>query len=153
MPAADEASTHAGTSVSISAALPATLTKTAYAALSYEEIGELTDAGAVGRTYNAVTHQPLANRGTQNKKGSYNDGAPTLQMAYAPGDAGQELIMEALDSDDYYSFVEELQNGSKIYYQALVMSAPVQGGGVDTIVGLTVNLQVKSGSIVFAHPA
>lgn len=153
MPGATVSSTHAGTKLSISAALPATLTKTAYAALTYTEIGELTDAGEVGRTYNLVDHQPLSTRGVQQRKGSYRDGAPTASVAYAPGNAGQILCETALDSDAYYSFKEELQNGTIIYYQALVTAFPVSGGGVDTIVTSPLGLAIKSGSIVKAHPA
>lgn len=153
MPGATESSTHAGTKLSISAALPASLTKTAYAALSYTEIGEVTDAGEVGRTYNLVDHQPLSTRGVQQRKGSFRDGTPTVQIAYAPGDPGQIMLETALDDDDYYSFKEELQNGSIIYYQALVTAFPVSGGNVDTIVMSPLTLAIKAGSIVKSHPA
>jgi len=153
MPAATEAMTSAGSTVSISATLPASLTKTAYAALTYTEIGEITDGGSVGRTYNLVSHSPLATRGTVQKKGSFSDGTVTLQAAYAPGDAGQVLVQTALNDDEYYAFAEELQDGTIIYYQAQVTSAPVNVGGVDSITGTTITLAVKSGSIVFAYPA
>lgn len=153
MPGATEASTHAGTELAICADLPASLTKTAYAALDWEPIGEVTDAGQIGRTYNLVNHSPLASRGVQQKKGSYTDGTPAVQAAYAPGDAGQIIAEEALDSDEYYAFRETLQNGTIIYYQALVTSFPVSGGGVDSIVMAPITLAAKSGSIVKAHPA
>lgn len=153
MPAATEWSTHAGTALAISAALPGSLTKTAYAALSWTPIGEVTDAGQVGRVYNLVSHNPLATRGVQRKKGSYSDGDPQVQLAYAPGNAGQVLLETALDSDAYYSFRETLQNGTIIYYQAQITSFPIAGGGVDTAVMSTITLAAKSDSIVKAHPA
>lgn len=153
MPATTEAMTSAGSTIAISAALPASLTKTAYAALSYTEIGEITDGGSVGRTYNIVNHNPLKTRGTVKLKGSFDDGNVQVQAAYAPGDAGQVLVQTALDDDDYYSFKETLQDGTIIYYQAQVTSAPVNVGGVDSVTGTTINLAVKSGTIVFAYPA
>lgn len=153
MPATNEAMTSAGSTIAISAALPASLTKTAYAALSYTEIGEITDGGSVGRTYNIVNHNPLKTRGTVKLKGSFDDGNVQVQAAYAPGDAGQVLVQTALDDDDYYSFKETLQDGTIIYYQAQVTSAPVNVGGVDSVTGTTINLAVKSGTIVFAYPA
>lgn len=153
MPGATEAFTSAGTAYAISAALPASLTKTAYAALSWTVIAEITDGGSTGRTYNSVTHQPLSTRGVVKLKGSYNDGDKVLQAAYAPGDVGQALIATALDDDDFYSFRETLQDGTIKYFQAQVMSAPVNVGGVDSVTGTTFNLGIKSGTIVTALPA
>lgn len=153
MPASSSPVTSAGTKIEISASLPATLTATAYGALTYTEIGEITDAGSIGRTYNTVNHQPLATRGVQKLKGSYDDGTQTLQVAYAPGNPGQVLVETALDDDDYYSFKETLQNGTIIFYQAQVISAPVNVGTADTITGATIGLSVKSGSIIKKHPA
>lgn len=153
MPASSTAVTSAGTTVSISATLPASLTKTAYAALTWTLIGEITDAGEIGRVYNEVTHQPLATRGIQKRKGSFNDGTMTLQMAYAPGDAGQVLIETALADDNAYSIKIALQNGSVVYAKARVMSAPVGIGNVDSITSQTVQLSIESGSIVKSHPA
>lgn len=153
MAGATEAFTSAGTTIAISAARPASVTPTAYAALTYTTVGEITDAGSIGRTYNEVTHSPLGTRGTQKLKGSYNDGTQTLQLAYAPGNAGQALIQTALDDDDYYSFKATLQDGTIAYYQALVMSAPLNIGGVDTVTNSTVGLSIKSGSIKIVLPA
>lgn len=153
MPANTKAMTSAGSTLAISAALPATVTPTAYAALTYTTIGEITDLGSTGRTYNEVTHSPLASRGVVKLKGSYNDGTKTVQAAYAPGDAGQTLVQTALNDDAFYSFKETLQNGAVIYYQAQVMSAPVNVGSVDTVTGTTFGISIKSGTIKVVQPA
>jgi hypothetical protein len=153
MSGATSAFTSAGTTLAISAALPASVTPTAYAALSYTTIGEITDAGEIGRTYNEVTHSPIGTRGTVKLKGSYTDGTQTLQVAYAPGDAGQVLLETALDDDAFYSFKMTLQDGTVKYYQALVMSAPVNVGGVDSVTSSTISLSIKSGSIKTVLPA
>lgn len=154
MPGSTEAFTAAGATLHISAALPATLTKTAYAALSFTEIGEVTDGGGgIGRTYNLVTHNPLKTRAQRNLKGSFNDGTQTPQMAYAPGDAGQILLQTALDDDAFYSLKWTLQDGTIIYFQAQVTALPTTIGGVDTIVGSAPTLAVKSGTLVRSFPA
>lgn len=154
MPANTEAFTAAGAKLFMSAALPATLTKTAYAALSYTEIGEITDGGGgIGRTYTIVEHQPLATRAKRKLKGSFDDGTQTPQMAYAPGDAGQVLLTTALDDDDFYSFYWLLQSGTKIYFQSLVTALPTNIGTADSIVGSAPSLAVKSGTLVYSHPA
>lgn len=153
MPGATSAFTAAGTSLAISAALPASLTATAYDALTYTEIGEITGAGTVGRTYNIVNHQPLATRGVVKLKGSFDDGTVQAPAAYAPGDAGQVLVQTALDSDNFYAFKETLQDGTKIFYQAQVTSAPITADGVDSIVSTSISLAVKSGTIKIKLPA
>lgn len=152
MPAASSAFTAAGTGLSISSTLPATLTKTAYAALTWNPIGEVTDGGQIGRTYNQVTHSPLATRGVVKLKGSFDDGTIQVEAAYAPGDAGQVIVQAALASDNFYSFKYVLQDGTVIYFEAQVQSAPVKIGGVDSVVGTTFQLAVKSGTIVFSFP-
>lgn len=153
MAAATEAFTSAGTTLAISASLPASVTTTAYAALTYTTIGEVTDGGSIGRTYNTVNHLPLGDRGTVKLKGSYDDGTMTVQLAYAPGDAGQALIETALDDDAFYAFALTLQDGTIKYFQAQVTSAPVNIGTADTVTGLTVNLSIKSGTIKTKLPA
>lgn len=153
MPGATSAFTSAGSSLAISATLPVSLTATAYAVPVYTVIGEVTDAGSLGRTYNIVNHNPLATRGTVKIKGSFDDGTMTVQLAYAPGDAGQVLVETALNSDAFYAFRLTLQDGTIKYFQAQVTSAPVNVGTVDQITGLTVNLSIKSGTIVTKLPA
>lgn len=154
MPGATEAFTAAGATLYSSAALPASITKSAYAALTYTEIGEVTDGGGgIGRTYNVVQHQPLSKRGVVKLKGSYDDGTQNPQMAYAPGDAGQTLLKTALDDDAQYAHYWELQDGTKIYFQAQVTALPTNIGTADSIVGSAPSLAVKSGTLVYAYPA
>lgn len=152
MPASTQVATTAGAALSISAALPSTVDAAGYAALSYTEVKEATDLGSIGREYNLVDHSPLSTRGVQQFKGSFRDGAMTVQLGWAPGDPGQVLVETALNSDAYRSFKLLHQNGSTIYFQALVTSAPLNLGGQDQITGKTMNLAIKSGSIVVVHP-
>ena len=83
--------TSAGTTIAISAVLPATDDAAGYNALTWAAIGEVTDLGEFGREYATVTHNPVASRRTIKRKGSYNDGTMALQLALDRDDAGQIL--------------------------------------------------------------
>ncbi|RYF70392.1 MAG: hypothetical protein EOO22_14410 [Comamonadaceae bacterium] len=136
--------TVAGTEISISAGIPATFTAVGYAALTFTKIGEITDGGEHGRTYNPVTHQPIDTRGTQKFKGSFNEGTKTLQLAIDDDDAGQTLAKLALNSDADYSFKVEYQGGAIDYFQAKVMSFTKGTAGVDSMRTGSIGLELTT---------
>ena len=138
--------TTAGTTLKVSASTPGTFNGAGYAALTYTTVGEVTDLGEFGREYNLVTHNPIASRGTVKKKGSFNEGAVTLQLGSDTDDAGQILMKAAKDSDSDYSFLVTMQNGDKYYFQAQVMSWKLSPGSVDNIVGATAQLEITTSS-------
>lgn len=137
-----EAFTSAGTKISISAALPATYDATGFGALTWTEIGEVSDLGEFGRQYNMVTFNPLGSRKTVKRKGSYNDGTITAQMARVPSDAGQTILTEALDSDNSYSVKVVLQNGTTFYFTAQIASYTTNVGSVDQITSASVSIEI-----------
>jgi len=149
--------TAAGTTLGVSATAPGTFDASGYEALTLVDIGEITDYGSLGRVYNEITHNPVADRATYKFKGSYNEGTMSLTLAKAATDAGQIVLDAALDSDaDYYFGVELNDNPAAgtttntntiLYFPAKVMSAPNAIGSVDSIVGRTTDLSI-SGSIV-----
>lgn len=144
--------TSAGTTLGISAVLPATYTSTAFALLTFTDIGEITDMGEFGREYALVTHNPLGDRRTVKRKGSYNDGALTMSLGRVPSDAGQALLLTARDDDDSYAFVVTLQDGTKQYFSAQVMSYTTSVGSVDQITGASVMVEIDNDIIEVAAP-
>ncbi|CDO34996.1 hypothetical protein [Novosphingobium sp. KN65.2] len=137
--------TSAGTTLGISAGAPATFNQAGFEALTFTGIGEVTSIdGDLGRVYNLVTHNPLATRATVKKKGSYNSGSVTLQLAIDRDDAGQVLALAARDSDANYSFELTLQDGTVIYFQGLVMSFPINAGNVDSITAGTISIEITA---------
>lgn len=134
----------AGSTIAISAAKPATFDGTGYAALTLTTIGEVTDLGEFGREYNLITHNPIGNRGTVKKKGSFNEGSITLQLALDTDDAGQILAKTASTSDADHSFVITTQNGDKYYFQAQVMSFKTSIGAVDSITSASIMLEITT---------
>lgn len=141
---ASNAFTSAGTTISISAVLPATYDSAGFAALTFTTIGEITDAGEYGKTYNLVSHNPLGDRKTYKFKGSYNNGSMTLQMGRVPDDAGQTILLAALDSDNSYSIKVVLQDGTINYFTAQIMSYTTSVGSVDQITAATVSIEIDS---------
>ncbi len=143
--------TSAGTTISIGVA-PATYDPAGFAAVSYDVIGEITDAGEYGKVYNLVTHNPLADRKTVKKKGSYNNGSVTLQIAQDEDDAGQQAALAASDSDDSFSIRVVKQNGAIDYFTSQVMSFTDAIGGVDSIEGGSIQLEIDNDIVKVAAP-
>lgn len=139
--------TSAGTTLGLSASLPATFNEAGFDALTFTEIGEITDIGGdIGRSYNLVTHNPLGSRATVKKKGSYNSGSITVQLAVDEDDAGQTLAKAARDSDANYAVAITLQDGSIKYFEGIVMSYALNVGGVDTITNATMTIEITAQS-------
>jgi hypothetical protein len=156
MPAATEAFTSAGTTVGISLnTVPSTKDNnatTGYPSLTFTAIAEITEAGEFGRQYNLVTHMRLDERRTVKRKGSFNDGQMTLQLARVTSDAGQTALVSALDSDADSAFEVTLQDGTKLWFDAQVLSYTTNVGNVDQITGSTVVVEITS-DIIEETPA
>lgn len=136
----------AGTSLKVSASAPATFDATGYNALTFTTVGEVVDLGEFGREYNLITHNPIATRGTQKLKGSFNEGSISLQLGLDTDDAGQVLLKAAVASDSNYSFLVTTQNGDKYYFQAKAMSFKTGVGSVDSVTSATVSLELTTSS-------
>lgn len=138
--------TSAGTTISVSAATPATFDVAGYEALSFTDIGEVTDLGEFGREYALVTHNPVGSRGTVKKKGSFNEGSMAMSVGLDTDDAGQILLKAASSSDSDYSFKVVTQNTDTYYFQAQVMTFKVGVGSVDNITTAAITLELTSSS-------
>jgi len=143
--------TSAGTTLSISASIPATFDASGYNAVFTASpgpavVGEITDLGEFGREFALVTHMPVGTRGTQKFKGSFNEGTMALSLGLDTDDAGQILMKAASLSDNNYSFLVTTQNGDKYYFQAKVMSWKVNVAGVDSITTATASLEITTSS-------
>lgn len=137
--------TSAGSTIAISATIPATFNEAGYEALvDWSTIGEVTDLGEFGREFALVTHNPVGSRGTVKKKGSFNEGSMTLQLGLDTDDAGQIKAQAAALSDNDYSFRVTLQSGDVFYFQAQTMSFKIGVGSVDQITAATITLELTT---------
>ena len=141
--------TTAGTRLRITATAPATFNEAGYETLFDASpapalIGEITDLGEFGREYALVTHNPVAERGTGKFKGSFNEGSMALQLGLDAEDAGQTIALAASVSDADYYFSVELQDGTRYFFPAKVMSFKVGVGSVDSITSASITLELVS---------
>lgn len=136
--------TSAGTTLKVSATTPETFDQAGYESTDvvYSTVGEVTNFGEFGRVYNLVTHSPVATRGVQKFKGSFNEGTMELQLGLDTDDAGQVIMKAAALSDNDYTFLVTTQNGDKYYFQAKVMGFRVNVGSVDQITSASVTLEL-----------
>lgn len=122
--AATQAYTSVGSSMFISATLPATQDSAGYTAVtgaSWIEIGELDSIGEYGPKSDTTSRTPLKKNVTQKYKGARNFGSCALAMGYAPGDPGQALLKTAEATSATYAFKVVDSSGSTDYFTGLVM--------------------------------
>ncbi len=136
------AQSSAGTTLSISASLPASEVLGSYTALSYTAIAELTDIGSFGKKFGEVLHNPIGDRRTYKFKTSYDNGSLALKLARVPADAGQVLLLAALASDADYTFHVEYQDGTDQYFRGKVFSYVNNVGTVASLLGADVEVHL-----------
>lgn len=137
--------TSAGSTLSIATGSPATADAAGYNALTFINVGEVTDIGELAiKEYSTVTHSPVGSRMVKKLKGSYNNGSMQVQMARDSGNAGQTAMKAALNSDADYSFKITLQDLSKMFFQGKVTSFKVAVGSVDQITGSNCTIEINS---------
>ena len=125
--------TSAGTTIAVVLGLPATYDAAGFAALTYGNIGEVTQFTSVGATRELVTHNPIGNVDTVKRKGSNNWGALTIDMAVDENDAGQAVLEAGVAEDSGHSFKITRQNGTIQYFSGQVMSFTTDIGSVNSI--------------------
>jgi hypothetical protein len=137
----DSVQTLVETTISVSAALPATYDDAGYDALTFTLIGQVTDWTPAGQVYNVVTSNPIAQRSTDKYKGTFNNGADSITVNRDDDDAGQVLVLAALTADTDYSFKVEYRDGTMDYFTGKVASFDTVAGGADSIVQRTISLE------------
>lgn len=136
--------TLAETTISVSATLPTTFdddATTGYPSSTYTAIGQVTDWTAGGKAYNVVTSNPIAERGTNKFKGSFNNGADSFTVNRDDDDAGQVIVLTALDTDADFAFKVIYQDSTVDYFTGKVVSFDTVAGGADSIVQRTISLE------------
>lgn len=136
-----------GSKFYLSAGVPATENAAGFGALTYTEVKELTDIGMIGPESAVILHNPVRENVTYKLKGTRNNGALDLKMARAPTDPGQALLITAEASTAFYAAKVELQNGTLLYCQVLVMSYKTGVGGQSQITSAEAKCEI-SGAIV-----
>lgn len=128
-------STAAGTTLAISAGVPATLDAAGYAALTHTVIGGIEKIGAIGATINKIEFQPL-NGAKEKHKGSTDYGSLQPSLAHDKADAGQTILRTASAPTNHalYAFKATYPNGDVRYFSARVFGYPESIDGADNII-------------------
>ena len=140
--------TASGVTLGISAVAPAAHDIASFDALTFINVGEITNIGEFGKEWSLVTHNPLSTRGTEKGKGSFTNGSLSPGLALDPGDAGQTAMETALESDDPVYLSITLQDGTIFYLVGLVMSFKPNIGGVDDVVTASTTIELKPDQIL-----
>lgn len=134
---------NAGTTVKMSATLPATYDDTGYGVPVFTDIGEIIDVGEIAKTWAAINHQAVTREYPQKVKDTYDIPDVTITIGRVTSDTGQVLLQTALAASVSYSFEVTLPSGDIVYFTAQVMKAglgAVASGAVSsTVVTLAVD--------------
>jgi hypothetical protein len=115
--------TVAGSKLYVSTAAPTTYDATGYGALSWTEVGSITNVGSVlGRTYSTSTLSTVSDAQEREKKGSFKLPNAQFECAWIENDAGQVIINAASKDNSIPSFKLVKQDGTtKRYFTAQVL--------------------------------
>lgn len=117
MPVATDYDTVANTKLYVSAAAPATYDVSGYTALTWVEVGLISNLGSVmGRNYNTTTMEFIGDALVKEKKSNYKLDPADMECAWAESDAGQIIIAAAALNYTIPSFKVVKQNGTSMRY-------------------------------------
>jgi hypothetical protein len=140
-------STSNGTTIGITAGVPATFDAAGYGALAFTTIGGVESIPAFGATSSVNSFQPL-NGMTEKNKGPANGGSIALPYAIDKTDAGQTLLATAADpaNNARYYFVVTFPNGDKRFFGGKVFGAPeTVGSATNVLMGsATIEIETKT---------
>lgn len=138
-----------GTTIAISATLPANENQAGYEALTFIAIGEVTEIPEFGAAHDVVSHVPLATGITAKYHGAKNNGSIALPMALDRTDTGQTALKTALAGKDRVAFEVTYADGSIDYFQGKIMSF-TRGASIGEVVTATVSVEIETNLIEVA---
>jgi len=126
--------------LSASAGPPATFDDVGYAAVTWTEIGEVTEIPEFGADQAVVTHTPLKTGIVNKFHGELNYGSLAVPMALDTADAGQIILKGALASKDEISFMITYSDGAIEYTSGKVFSFK-RGISIGSVVPATAQIE------------
>lgn len=126
---------------------PATFDALGYEALTYVEVGEVTDLPEYGPNTEVVTHQPLKTGITEKYSGFTDNGSLAVGLGQDANDAGQAILRDSQDLSNkgsQYSFKTVFPDGTVDYYTGGVFSFTTNPGAANSIVASTAQIEINS---------
>jgi len=136
---------------------PATFDEAGFGALSFVNIGQVSNIPAFGPTVQVVESNPLATGITEKFVGFVNYGSVALEADYDDEDAGQALVTDAVTTTDAsfgkdFSFELEYQSGAKRYWVGKFFSATENPGSANSMVSTSMNVEINTPVLKVAAP-
>lgn len=149
--------TSTGIVVSLVEGAPATYDQAGFEALSYTQLGEVTNIPEYGASAAVVEHNPLETGITEKFKGFTNYGSTSFELGRDGSDAGQALVAAATDPTDasfnsIFSVEVAFSDGSKQYFTAKPFSYTTNPGAANSIVAATVQVEIINKVLEIAAP-
>lgn len=144
--------TNSGTTLAISAGLPATYDAAGYGAttITYTTVGEVEDHGSHGVTSNVITFITVDTAVVSKAKGSKNYGTKSIMLGNIAGNAGQVICKAASESNNHYSVKVTYADGEIHYMDVLVSSYQYQDGSVDANRKISMTLDLCRAPVIVA---
>lgn len=131
----------------VSAAEPASQDDTGYSALSFTEVGELTNIPAFGSTTAVIESNPLKTGVTEKFKGFKNYGSLALDFDLDAKDDGQVLLVSGAEgANDAVRYSHKLvyPNGEVRYFQGQIFSFTENPGGQNSMITGNSNVEIST---------
>jgi hypothetical protein len=115
----------------------------------YVEVGEITDLGEYGPTFEEITHKPIKSFTTYKFTGAKDYGQLALQLGQDLEDAGQEILRDNLGGTVFCKIefpdapVASGGSGTLDEFEAVVLSFKTRIGVVNNIIAATCNLSIS----------
>lgn len=148
----DDLDVVASGTLSISATLPATDDAAGYAALTFTDVGGITDLPSISGSYNDVSYDLLSDGVTCHHAGQFNPGSDTFNFARKISDAGQALIKTQHDGKLLTSFKIAYANGDIDYCVGYIQTAQITNGTADTVRAKAITVQWNRKPVEVAAP-
>ena len=141
---------HNGTIMSVSSSQPAQYTAAGFAALSWDDVGEVTDIGELSKVFEIVAQNLLNLEYARKFKGISDMPDVSMTVARKWDDAGQVLLMSALASMSAHSFRFLHSGGEKIYVSGHVMRAFFEASESDTMHNIAISMALDPSTLVIS---
>ena len=140
-----------GTTVAVSATQPATEDSTGYAALTYIDVGEITNIGESGGTAQVATFTPIGSGTVNKRKGSIDYGTMSMEIAKDATDVGQIALKAGFDGAErstIHSFEITEDGGEVTYFMGVITSFTTVRGDANTVLSHNCSFDRTSVAVV-----
>lgn len=139
--------TSTGTLIAIVQGEPASFDATGYEALTFVDVGEITDIPEYGPNFQVVTHEPLATGITQKHKGFVDYGSMAYGLGQDTEDAGQQILLDSAlleNINESYSTCITFSDGTKDYFTGKIFSYTTNPGSANSIVASSAQFEINT---------